>query len=145
MVLLYMWNLLNQNIAHNLELQVLKIKSALKRTNYADAIGTKPFLAKSLGDNFRESPFRQKRSKIKQAGHVSDFAGAAQSSRFSPCLFLYPFSPPPHLNNRPLSALPSSTRHYTSPSPPSIPLPVLWTPRHLSALMPPSPASLPPP
>ena len=26
-------------------------------------------------------------------GHVSDFAGAAQSARFSPCLSLYPFSP----------------------------------------------------
>ena len=30
-------------------------------------------------------------------------------------------------------------------SPPSVPLPVLRTPRHLSALMPPSFASLPPP
>ena len=60
------------------------------------------------------------------------------------CPGLYPFSPPPHLNNRPLLALPSPTRHYTSPSPPSIPLPVLCTPRHLSALMPPpSPPSLP--
>ena len=31
-----------------------------------------------------------------------NFAGAAQNARFSPCLFVYPFSPPPHLNNRPL-------------------------------------------
>ena len=81
----------------------------------------------------------------RESERVSNISGAAQSARFSPCLSLYPFSPPPHLNNRPLSALPSSTRHYTSPSPPSILLPVLWTPRHLSALMPPSSASLPPP
>ena len=33
---------------------------------------------------------RQKRSKIKQASHVSDFAGAAQSARFSPCLVPLP-------------------------------------------------------
>ena len=39
---------------------------------------------------------------------------------------------------------PSPTCHYASPSPPSIPLPVLWTPQHVSALMhPPSPTSLP--
>ena len=70
--------------------------------------------------------FRQKRSKIKQAGHVSDFAGAAQSARFSPCLSLYPFSLPPHLNNRPL-----------------IGPPILYSPLHLSL---PSlhPASCPP-
>ena len=73
---------------------------------------------------------------------MGNLPGAAQSARFFPCLPLYPFSPAPHLNNRPLSVLPSSTRHYTSPSPPSIPIPVLWTPRHLSALM---PASIPPP
>ena len=43
-----------------------------------------------------------------------NFAGGAQSARFSPYLSLYPFSLPPHLNNWPLSALPSPARHYTS-------------------------------
>ena len=112
-------------------------------------------------------------------GTESIFAGAAQSARFSPCLSLYPFSPPPHPNNQPLIGppIPYLPLHLSLPSlhpvscpldtpapqcshaplppsrflssghpgtsvlscpPPSIPFPVLWTPRHLSALMPPS-------
>ena len=89
-------------------------------------VGTKPFLAKSLGDSFRESPFRQKRSKIKQAAHVSDFAGAAQSAGFSPCLSLYPFSPPPHQKQPALIGPPilHSPLHLSLPSlhPASCPL-----------------------
>ena len=34
-------------------------------------------------------------------GTESVFTGSAQSARFSPCLSLYPFSPPPHPNNQP--------------------------------------------
>ena len=81
---------------------------------------------------------------------ILNFAGAARfSPRFSPYLALYPFSPPPHPNNGPYwpsHPLLATTPLPPLPPPPSIPLPVLWTPLHLSALMPPSPASpLPPP
>ena len=49
-------------------------------------------------------------------GTESIFAGSAQSARFSPCLSLYPFSPPPHPNNQPLIGPPMP--HATTPLPP---------------------------
>ena len=53
-----------------------------------------------------------------RSGFVLNFAGTAQSARFSPCLIIYPFSLPPHLNNRPLISppIPNSPLHLSLPS-----------------------------
>ena len=98
-------------------------------------------LATALGNPHSDKNAQKSNSLAMLALRCCSFAGAAQSTRFSPCLSLSPFSPPSRLNNRPLLALPFPTHHYTSPSPPFIPLPVLWTPWQL---MPPSRTSLPP-
>ena len=129
----------------------LRMSSSAVRPSKA-ALEQNPSSPRALGDSFRESPYGHKRSKIIQAGHVSgemiyymlQFRWRCAECQILSLLVHSPVSssPPPHLNNRPLSALLSPTRHYTSPSPPSIPLPVLWTPRHLSALMPPSPVAV---
>ena len=60
----------------------------------------------------------------KELGWVGSFT--AQSAGFSPCLSFYPFSPPPHLNNRPLIGppIPCLPLHLSLPSlhPTSCPL-----------------------
>ena len=83
-------------------------------------------LATALGSPHSDKNAPKSKRLAMLAVRCCNFAGAAQSARFSPCLSLYPFSPPPHLNNRPLIGppIPYSPLHLSLPSlhPASCPL-----------------------
>ena len=75
-------------------------------------------LATALGSPHSNKNAPKSNRPVMLAVRCCNFAGAAQSARLSPCLSLYPFSPPPHLNNRPLIGppIPCSSLHLSLPS-----------------------------
>ena len=134
--------------AQGRHLPLLQLKAASVRPSKA-ALEQNPSsprdLATALGSPHSDTNAPKSNRLAMLAVRCCNFADAAQSARFSPCLSLYPFSPPPQLNNRPLSAL--HPLFATTPLPPLPPSRFLSSGHHGTSVLscpPPPPPSLPP-